>query len=398
MLSAPHATKSDGGSVSPAGLPLFLQPKLAISQPNDPAEVEADRVAAQVMRMPESRVQRQCVACEEEGEVSIARKPSGVSGEAVPASAPSVLGSPGHALDPRARSFFEPRFGRGLGHVRVHTDGQASRSAEEVQALAYTVGSHIVFREGYYAPDAPEGKRLLGHELTHVLQQSGPRGRGAAQVQRTVASTNCRAGAHSAPADPAATLTALDARAAGLAQAAAILAAAGSASATMGIDVTTHPVGQAFAARFGLPPAVRRGFRNRFTGDVLPTLNEALSEELDRVSRRLQSIADLYSGPVRYRCITGATTFADCDTHCRNRTASACAGVRVIFLCPTFWGISGPERQALLLIHEGAHVRFGNPSHSVSGRLHNFRHPECLASFVADLFGHGTNTPACPAP
>lgn len=70
----------------------------------------------------------------------------------------------------------------------------------------------------------------------------------------------------------------------------------------------------------------------------------------------------------------------------------------MIFLCPTFWGITGPERQALLLIHEGAHVRFGNPSHSVRGRLHNFRHPECLASFVADLFGHGTNTPACPVP
>jgi len=309
-----------------------------------------------------------------------------------------VLGSPGHALDAGARSFFEPRFGRDLGHVRVHTDAQASRSATDVQSLAYTVGSHIVFRVGQYAPDATEGKRLLGHELTHVLQQAGTGVRGSAHVQRTVASTNCRAGANSAPADPTATLTALDARAAGLAQAAAILTAVGSASATMDIDVTTHPVGQAFVARFGLPPAVRRGFRNRFTGEVLPTLNEALSEELDRVSRRLQSIADLYSGPVRYRCITGTTTFADCDTHCRDRSASACEGVRVIFLCPTFWAIAGPERQALLLIHEGAHVRFGNPTHSVGGRLHNFRHPECLASFVADLFGHGTNTPACPVP
>jgi hypothetical protein len=67
------------------------------------------------------------------------------------------------------RSFFEPRFGRDFGHVRVHTDGQASRSAEEIQALAYSVGSHIVFRDGQYAPEATEGKRLLGHELTHMF-------------------------------------------------------------------------------------------------------------------------------------------------------------------------------------------------------------------------------------
>ncbi|MGA6828053.1 eCIS core domain-containing protein [Nitrospira sp. NS4] len=365
-------------------------------------------MAERIMRMPGPVMQRQCTACaaggppcpacDEEKAMPVSRKAGGATGGEAPVSVDSAIGSPGQPLAASVRAFFEPRFGQDLSHVRVHTDGVAQQSARDVNALAYTVGSHVVFDAGRYAPGTPDGQRLLAHELTHVMQQSGTGTGGGAQVQRTVASTNCRGGVSSAPADPTATLTTLEERAVGLAQAAAILAAVGSAAATMDIDVTTHPVGQSFAARFGLPPAVRGGFQNRFTGRVHPTLNEALSKELERLSDRLQSIADLYAGPVRYRCITGATTFADCDTHCRGRAASACEGVRVIFLCPTFWGITGPERQALLLIHEGAHVRFGNPSHSVSGRLHNFRHPECLASFVADLFGHGTNTPACPAP
>jgi Domain of unknown function (DUF4157) len=365
-------------------------------------------VADQVMRMPAPVVQRQCAACasggqpcpacEQEEPIRVSRKAQGATGSDASASVGSVIRSPGQPLAASTRAFFEPRFGQNLSHVRVHTDQEAQQSARDVSALAYTVGSHVVFGAERYAPGTPDGQRLLAHELTHVFQQAGSDTQGAMQVQRTVASTNCAAGANSAPADPTATLTALEARAVGLAQAAGILAAAGSAAATMGIDISSHPVGLAFAARFGLPPAVRGGFQNRFTGRTRPTFDEALSEELERVSGRLQSIADLYSGPMRYRCIAGTTTFAGCDTHCRNRAASACEGVRVIFLCPTFWGIAGPERQALLLIHEGAHVRFGNPSHSVSGRLRNFRHPECLASFVADLFGHGTNTPACPAP
>jgi len=353
-------------------------------------------------------VQRQCAACaaggplrpacEGEESVVVLRKAAGYAGTKVPASVHSVVGSSGAPLPASTRAYFEPRLGMDLGQVRVHTDGVAQQSVRDVNALAYTVGAHIVFDAGRYDPGTSAGQRLLAHELTHVVQQSGRQGAAPVHVQRTVASTNCRGGVNSAPADPTATLTALEERAVGLAQGAANLAVIGSASAAMDIDVTNHSVGQAFAARFGLPPAARGGFRNRFTGHVHPTLNKALSGELERLSGRLQSIADLYSGSTRYRCITGATTFAGCDTHCRNRAASACHGVRVIFLCPNFWGITGPERQALLLIHEGAHVRFGNPSHSVSGRLHNFRHPECLASFVADLFEHGTNLPACPAP
>jgi hypothetical protein len=158
-----------GGSVF--GLPYFLQPKLAISKPGDLAEVEADRVAEQVVRMPDPFLQRQCAACEEEETVAVSRKAQGAIGGDAPASVGSVIRSPGQPLASSARAFFEPRFGQDLSHVRVHTDGGAQQSARDVNALAYTVGSHVVFATGRYASGTPSGQRLLAHELIHVLQQ-----------------------------------------------------------------------------------------------------------------------------------------------------------------------------------------------------------------------------------
>ena len=82
-----------------------------------------------------------------------------------------VLQSPGQPLDPATRAFMEPRLGRDLSRVRVHTDGRAAASAQAVNALAYTVGRHLVFGCGQYAPHAGPGRRLLAHELAHAVQQ-----------------------------------------------------------------------------------------------------------------------------------------------------------------------------------------------------------------------------------
>jgi hypothetical protein len=67
----------------------------------------------------------------------------------------------------------EPRFGHDFSKVRIHADAQASESARAVSAKAYTVGQHVVFGEDKYAPQSSEGQRLIAHELTHVVQQSG---------------------------------------------------------------------------------------------------------------------------------------------------------------------------------------------------------------------------------
>ena len=82
-----------------------------------------------------------------------------------------VLRSAGRPLDATTRAFMEPRFGYDFSQVRVHTDAKAAESARAVNALAYTVGRDVVFSTGQYAPGTMSGRRLLGHELTHVMQQ-----------------------------------------------------------------------------------------------------------------------------------------------------------------------------------------------------------------------------------
>ncbi len=185
------ATWDFGGiSLFPPGRshsPPALQPKLAVGPAADPLEQEADRVAEQVMRMPadnipatgisaargQPRISRKCAACQEEE--TLQRTAAGSVGTA-PGEAPGivheVLQSPGQALDPSSRTFFEPRFGQDFGHVRVHADGRAARSAQAVNALAYASGPNIVFADGRYSPGSGEGRRLLAHELAHVVQQS----------------------------------------------------------------------------------------------------------------------------------------------------------------------------------------------------------------------------------
>jgi hypothetical protein len=90
-----------------------------------------------------------------------------------PPVAQEVVRSPGQPLDAVTRASLEPWFGRDFSRVRVHTDHAAEQSAEEVDAQAYTVGRDVVFGAGRFAPETDAGRRLLAHELTHVVQQSG---------------------------------------------------------------------------------------------------------------------------------------------------------------------------------------------------------------------------------
>jgi hypothetical protein len=99
------------------------------------------------------------------------------SGAASPSVAPptvdQVLASPGRPLEAGTRAAMESRFGHDFSRVRIHTDARAAESACEVNALAYTFGNHIVFGSGQFAPGSDAGRRLVAHELTHVVQQSG---------------------------------------------------------------------------------------------------------------------------------------------------------------------------------------------------------------------------------
>jgi Domain of unknown function (DUF4157) len=83
-----------------------------------------------------------------------------------------VLRSPGQPLDAETRAFFEPRFGHDFSQVRIHNEANAITSSRAVNALAYTVGPHIVFGETSYRPQTGAGRKLLAHELAHTIQQS----------------------------------------------------------------------------------------------------------------------------------------------------------------------------------------------------------------------------------
>jgi hypothetical protein len=173
----------------------FFQPKLTINQPNDVYEQEADAVADKVMRMPDhttgnnlffkpaiSSIQRKCAHCEEE-EKQMQRKEdgngSGVAAQKTEGYVNSLSG--GNALDKNEKHFFESRMGYDFGDVKIHSDDAAAKSAQSINALAYTTGNNIVFAHGQYVPGTDSGKRLLAHELTHVIQQQAVHGNNTIQ-------------------------------------------------------------------------------------------------------------------------------------------------------------------------------------------------------------------------
>lgn len=94
-----------------------------------------------------------------------------------------TLASAGEPLSAATRDFFEPRFGRDFSHVRVHADDHAAVSAASIGARAYTVGPHVAFGAGGYAPATPQGRHLLAHELAHVAQADGSVGEDPVQRQ-----------------------------------------------------------------------------------------------------------------------------------------------------------------------------------------------------------------------
>lgn len=130
--------------------------------------------------LPSTVLQRKCACgnssgakeeCEECSKKTLQRRAASTNEkEEVPTSVHDVLRAEGSPLDPETRAEMEPRFGRDFSNVRVHTDAAASESARAVDALAYTVGSDVVFGAGQFSPHTDDGRRLLAHELTHVMQ------------------------------------------------------------------------------------------------------------------------------------------------------------------------------------------------------------------------------------
>ncbi len=136
-----------------------LQAKLRVSQPDDPAELEAERAAAQIMAAPQTDLARPGNGAQQN---QTAGAPGGIGGVSADASIPADV-----------RTVMESRFGADFSAVRIHHDTAANQLADAFDARAFTVGRDIFFARDQFAPSTDTGKRLIAHELAHVLQQGG---------------------------------------------------------------------------------------------------------------------------------------------------------------------------------------------------------------------------------
>jgi hypothetical protein len=174
-----------------------IQTKLKVSQPDDPLEREADEVSEQIVAMNYTdsdtkfgnknkgiaTINRKCSTCEEDNDDK--EKPIQTSWKSntnnkqnekvsyeIFNEIKNVISDRGQPLDTPTKEFMGSRFGYDFSNIRIHTDERAAKSAYSVNALSYTVGNNVIFNEGQYQPNKLEGRRLLAHELTHVVQHS----------------------------------------------------------------------------------------------------------------------------------------------------------------------------------------------------------------------------------
>ncbi len=143
-----------------------IQASLKVTSPDDPAELEAEKIAAAVMEMTDQgkEIPRTMHQADSGGNSlpiakSIEREVAGLEGT-------------GNSLPESEKEFFESRMGYDFSSVKVHVGGKAEGLAKSLQARAFTYGQHIVFGPGEYHPGTTEGRRLLAHELAHVVQQN----------------------------------------------------------------------------------------------------------------------------------------------------------------------------------------------------------------------------------
>jgi hypothetical protein len=192
------------------------KPAVKIAAPTSTLERDADRIAEIVMRGgtvpeagqsprgPSTPIYRKCAACaaggpaceacaEEEATLHLKAQAGAAQGAAPGSSqtarAAAAVQSGGHPLPRSLSNYFTPRLGSDLSQVRVHTDLGAGRAARAINARAYTLGQHIAFAPGQYAPQTHEGRRLIAHELAHTLQDT--RGTSRGQIARELDESAC---------------------------------------------------------------------------------------------------------------------------------------------------------------------------------------------------------------
>ena len=163
---------------------MAIQAKLAIGEPNDKYEQEADATAARVVQQINSSttsqsqpIQRQDLEDDDELQMKplVQRRENLGGGEAstdLESAIQSARGS-GQSLDANLQQSMGQAMGADFSGVKVHTDSQSDQLNKSIQAKAFTTGQDLFFRQGAYEPSSRGGQELIAHELTHVVQQNG---------------------------------------------------------------------------------------------------------------------------------------------------------------------------------------------------------------------------------
>jgi hypothetical protein len=199
---------------APADPPASVADSLSVQRFRAPVLQRAQRLygnrASQQIVMRAHVVQRQCACggtcakCQEEEQQRQAKstvqptdRPPVQRGSAAPAPLQfdGLPASTGEHLDPATRRPMEAHFNADLADVRIHTGSEAAKSATSLDALAYTSGRDIYFASGMYAPSSDSGRRLLAHEVAHVVQQSSGK-------EPTIATKSSHGAKIGAPDDP----------------------------------------------------------------------------------------------------------------------------------------------------------------------------------------------------
>jgi hypothetical protein len=417
-----------------------VQTKLRVSEPNDPLEREADRVADRVVAsgpngafhqgaLAGPGVQRMCAECEdevatkradtdtvhrqaepadEEDEQVMTKRYDGADlqrqteepGEeeeeqlltkskdgstnrgTADAAVASGIGT-GKPLPAGLRSYFEPRFGQSFENVRIHTDGPANAASEDLNARAFTYGRDIAFASGEYQPDTVEGRRLMAHELAHTVQQ----GQNRRSVQRKVdkSKVDCRNPSkrkqRTVGKDPVATIAAADARAIKQIDFVISLLEAGRQKIIDGAPIAWPTLSDAVAVglkkRFGLDYNDKAVWTGTGAGSVFILI------ERYKAVRNL-----LASGNLSYICLAPKKIKRSYYTGegCAGEWAFAFEGENEMFLCKPWWKAS-TDHKATTLMHEAIHVVYS--AIGDSGTKTSNAH--CYEQYVADI--HGISVP-----
>jgi hypothetical protein len=393
VFSRDHAGQRQRLALRTAPSRLVIQPKLEVGAVNDPLEREADRAVEQVMRMrdpaahtapdtqskheaghPTVSVQRKCScggSCDsckvnqaDEEHAKVQRRPDApkisavgsspsATGIAAPPIVHEVLRSPGQPLDAATRAFFEPRFGHDFGRIRVHTDVSAAKSAALISARAYTVGRDLVFAEGQWQPSTADGKKLLAHELAHVMQQV-PAGARKAAISGTGSDRESAVGEQEAGS------TVVQRQPTKLA-----LKFAGCTPAATMVDDPTAQLATALTFAQDLVDAAAAAIeRNDKSANYQTALARHFInptfEELKTIHRSLRLILGVLKNPENFGCAAGDKDLDECEKITTEGFDEAFTplirgvGVGPSLMCAVFFFEPLPCR-ALTLIHEVAH-------------------------------------------